>query len=218
MVCNKIFRSEAAWDSHERSKKHLKEVERLQRQMLKEDEVFGLAGQEEDEGLHVDEDDSPHFEVERALEPPRSPSPPSVKSPGEVPETSENTSELSTRNASPESGESKENKRNKKGSGAKKRTLEPMSKTERRAMRRNQQIDSNIEEPEPNGVGEDRSGEADDASAQTQEPSKRDKRRAKQAKKAEVSSTTSTEVYFPSYTIFRQLMKFQFQVSLQHLR
>lgn len=28
VACNKVFRSEAAWSSHERSRKHLKEVER----------------------------------------------------------------------------------------------------------------------------------------------------------------------------------------------
>jgi len=28
VVCNKTFRSEAAWNSHERSRKHLKEVEK----------------------------------------------------------------------------------------------------------------------------------------------------------------------------------------------
>jgi DnaJ family protein A protein 5 len=33
VVCGKAFRSEAAWDSHERSKKHLKEVERLKLEM-----------------------------------------------------------------------------------------------------------------------------------------------------------------------------------------
>jgi DnaJ family protein A protein 5 len=42
VVCGKSFRSEAAWDSHERSKKHLKEVERLKMEMLEEEEELGL--------------------------------------------------------------------------------------------------------------------------------------------------------------------------------
>ncbi|OJT13882.1 DnaJ subfamily C member 21 -like protein [Trametes pubescens] len=42
VACGKSFRSEAAWDSHERSKKHLKAVEALKLQMEEEDEVFGL--------------------------------------------------------------------------------------------------------------------------------------------------------------------------------
>jgi DnaJ homolog subfamily A member 5 len=41
-VCNKTFRSEAAWDSHERSKKHIKEVERLKREMQDEEDELGL--------------------------------------------------------------------------------------------------------------------------------------------------------------------------------
>ncbi|KAI0654687.1 hypothetical protein C8Q70DRAFT_1026436 [Cubamyces menziesii] len=42
VACGKSFRSEAAWDSHERSKKHLKAVEMLKRQMEEENEEFGL--------------------------------------------------------------------------------------------------------------------------------------------------------------------------------
>ncbi|KAJ7178634.1 hypothetical protein C8R43DRAFT_1118001 [Mycena crocata] len=49
VVCGKSFWSEAAWDSHERSKKHLKEVERLKREMLQENEQFGLAAEENGE-------------------------------------------------------------------------------------------------------------------------------------------------------------------------
>jgi DnaJ family protein A protein 5 len=46
VVCGKSFRSEAAWDSHERSKKHLKEVERLKMEMLEEEEELGLGDAE----------------------------------------------------------------------------------------------------------------------------------------------------------------------------
>jgi DnaJ family protein A protein 5 len=49
VACRKSFRSEAAWDSHERSKKHMKEVERLRREMLEQDEDLGLNGEEEEE-------------------------------------------------------------------------------------------------------------------------------------------------------------------------
>ncbi|CCA71097.1 related to dnaJ-like proteins [Serendipita indica DSM 11827] len=50
VACGKAFRSEAAWTSHERSKKHLKEVERLQRQMLKEHRELSLDPNEDDVG------------------------------------------------------------------------------------------------------------------------------------------------------------------------
>ena len=48
VACRKSFRSEAAWDSHERSKKHMKEVERLRNEMLEQNEEFGLDGEEEE--------------------------------------------------------------------------------------------------------------------------------------------------------------------------
>src|SRR5579863_6260682 len=42
VACNKTFRSEAAWSSHERSKKHLRAVEQLKREMQDEELVFDL--------------------------------------------------------------------------------------------------------------------------------------------------------------------------------
>ncbi|KAF8581085.1 DnaJ-domain-containing protein [Ramaria rubella] len=42
VACVRSFRSEAAWESHERSRKHLKEVERLQREMLEENETLDI--------------------------------------------------------------------------------------------------------------------------------------------------------------------------------
>jgi DnaJ homolog subfamily A member 5 len=45
VACAKSFKSEAAWDSHERSKKHLKQVETLRRE-LQEDEELSLAAEE----------------------------------------------------------------------------------------------------------------------------------------------------------------------------
>jgi len=38
VACKKTFRSDAAWNSHERSKKHIKEVEKLKKEMEQEDE------------------------------------------------------------------------------------------------------------------------------------------------------------------------------------
>ncbi|CAE6364284.1 unnamed protein product [Rhizoctonia solani] len=42
VVCDKSFQSEAGWLSHERSKKHMKEVEKLKRQMQEENIELGL--------------------------------------------------------------------------------------------------------------------------------------------------------------------------------
>ena len=61
VACGKSFKSEAAWDSHERSKKHMKEIERLRRVMMEENEELGLSGEgrdDDDERGHVVEADS----------------------------------------------------------------------------------------------------------------------------------------------------------------
>jgi len=42
VACNKTFRSEAAWSSHERSKKHLRAVEQLKREMQDEEVELDL--------------------------------------------------------------------------------------------------------------------------------------------------------------------------------
>ncbi|KAG8881847.1 hypothetical protein FRB98_004092 [Tulasnella sp. 332] len=53
VVCQKTFKSEQAWTNHEQSRKHLKEVQILKRQMRKENEALGLS-----EDL-ADDDDVP---------------------------------------------------------------------------------------------------------------------------------------------------------------
>jgi DnaJ homolog subfamily A member 5 len=52
VACRKTFRSEAAWDSHERSKKHMKEVEILKREMQIDDQDLDLNGENEDEAIY----------------------------------------------------------------------------------------------------------------------------------------------------------------------
>lgn len=78
VACGKSFRSEAAWDSHERSKKHLKAIEQLRREMEVDDEALELQEDEEGEGseaeptLSGEEDDEEYVdagaEVEGAFE------------------------------------------------------------------------------------------------------------------------------------------------------
>lgn len=63
VACGKTFRSEAAWDSHERSKKHMREIERLKREMWQEEEVLRLGPEEgeSDENEEVDRDSDSEF-------------------------------------------------------------------------------------------------------------------------------------------------------------
>jgi len=63
IACNKTFRSEAAWNSHERSKKHLRAVEQLKREMQDEEQELEL-GQSYDELTDADvKDDRSDNEV-----------------------------------------------------------------------------------------------------------------------------------------------------------
>ncbi|KAF8807088.1 DnaJ-domain-containing protein [Phlegmacium glaucopus] len=55
VVCRKNFRSQAAWNSHERSKKHMKEVERLKREMQADDQDLDLDGENEDEVIYTND-------------------------------------------------------------------------------------------------------------------------------------------------------------------
>ncbi|KAH9838779.1 uncharacterized protein C8Q71DRAFT_752827 [Rhodofomes roseus] len=73
VACGKSFRSEAAWDSHERSRKHLKAVDELKRHMKEEGEELGLDGdgeEQNDESLGNAGEDEGTIE-----EPPETPAP-----------------------------------------------------------------------------------------------------------------------------------------------
>ncbi|KAG9121798.1 hypothetical protein FRC07_002100 [Ceratobasidium sp. 392] len=59
VVCGKFFRSEAAWSSHERSKKHMKEVERLKRQMQAENVELGLDAEAQNGEVKSEEPPTP---------------------------------------------------------------------------------------------------------------------------------------------------------------
>ncbi|KAJ6577242.1 hypothetical protein B0H19DRAFT_1019574 [Mycena capillaripes] len=160
VVCGKSFWSEAAWDSHERSKKHLKEVDRLKKAMLEDDEEFGLAAEEEGEDAIPDVPRTPTpplEDVAAATEPVRKSSPP-------PPLDEEQGGETITR---PNGKKEKA----KKGAGVQ---SEPLTKTEKKARNLGdielEARDAPAEELEEPGIAA---------------PTKRDLRKARQAKKAE---------------------------------
>lgn len=49
VACGKTFRTEAAWNSHERSKKHMQAVERLKQEMREEDEFLEVESRDHSE-------------------------------------------------------------------------------------------------------------------------------------------------------------------------
>lgn len=58
IACGKTFRSEASWNSHERSKKHMQAVEQLKREMLDDETTLGLDNIEKPQGEYLPSDSS----------------------------------------------------------------------------------------------------------------------------------------------------------------
>ncbi|KAJ7475665.1 hypothetical protein FB451DRAFT_1397073 [Mycena latifolia] len=175
VVCGKSFWSEAAWDSHERSKKHLKEVERLKKEMLEDDAEFGLAAEQEAEA----DDTIPDVPGS----PTESQEDPSVSlAPGE--EITINSAPRREPSPPPLSDEER-NDATARPSGKKKKVKktdnmlsEPLTKTER--MARNL-ADAEVERPDAEGD-------------QPPAPTKRDLRKARQAKKAETGEAPGKQL------------------------
>ncbi|CAL1715733.1 unnamed protein product [Somion occarium] len=197
VACGKIFRSEAAWDSHERSRKHLQAVERLKREMLEENDALGLDSLKGDES--AEEDEEPTIgEQEGKIDldgPPSSPAPPPLESRMTV------SPDL---DAQPEDAEGEElssrSKHKKKAGKPKSRgpSPSPPRRTERRARGRRNDLDVGL--PDDGLVSESVSRQSpgleaevvptatvatidgsDHDQAVKPELSKREKRRAKEA-------------------------------------
>lgn len=137
VACRKIFRSEAAWDSHERSKKHMKEVERLKREMLEDEEELGL-----DRGPEYEPEEPPESPTEEIniMDTPRSPllATETDSNVQAIPEVTPDPPPSETAEDDGEQPLNKEKKRKKKSS---KTLQEPLTRTERKAMKKRQPPD-----------------------------------------------------------------------------
>ncbi|KAG6896561.1 hypothetical protein C0992_007454 [Termitomyces sp. T32_za158] len=201
VACRKTFRSEAAWDSHERSKKHLREVELLRQQMLDENQHldFGEAPDEDGDIPSETEDNN----LSRGS-PTSSPSPTSLH----IAPTNQDTSESLEPDTAAELGGEEEEQAPRKQNKKKKKELktpinptEPLTKTERRAMKlarseahTPEELSRDTEDDPP--LDGDTEGGAQDVTGSrlSTEPSKRDKRRARQAKKAEAGEGPHSQI------------------------
>ncbi|THG99749.1 hypothetical protein EW026_g2672 [Hermanssonia centrifuga] len=198
VACGKSFRSEAAWDSHERSKKHMQAVERLKQEMLAEDEELALGLEQaelEDAEAEVFEDAR---EEEPAVPDGQSEAPPPTNIDGEkedIPEEDE-----------PQPKPSKKKKARKSRAPS----PEPLSKTERKGKMRQQlssEVAGDIDEAlraagetsvAGSPVGSTTPLESGGNVADKPELSKREKRRAREAaKKAKEEHTPPTKIGTP---------------------
>lgn len=204
VACGKTFRSEAAWDSHERSKKHMQAVERLKREMLEEDEELGLETEDID-GAESDEDNEEDSSGV-AEEPTQSLEPESDKIDG----ISEEQEDI--RGLDEEEGEgsvkggpqtkSRKKKKAKKQSRAP--SPEPLTKSARRAQARRapspiSSVPAEPAKPSQNEHTEEpevqSAARVESDAAEKFEISKRDKRRAREAvKKAKEDQDNNTPV------------------------
>ena len=189
VACGKVFRSEAAWDSHERSKKHMKEVERLRREM-EEDEDLAKATADLEESVPLEDisriDSPSKFKSSYVANDPQPASPPLPS----TPPLSSPTGDEHEFSASETTIKANANV---------KILAEPLSRTEKKALKLgrlatvNDIIDNSIA---VGTEGEEESGAGNNAPAHVSELSKRDKRRARQAKKA------TTEPGVRTYDLF----------------
>ena len=198
VACGKTFRSEAAWDSHERSKKHMQAVEKLKRQMLEEDGDLGL---EDDVGEVSDAEQEEHDT--------QVPIDPDMKVDALLP--SPDTALQPPPDASVEDPPNQQRSRSKKKKAKPRSRVpspSPLSKSERRAKNRQEIAGVDILPSNDGGVSPSPSDPKDAMSegpippsagfddCDTQPPqnemSKRDKRRARDAaKKAQVDLATN---------------------------
>ncbi|KAK0480286.1 DnaJ domain-containing protein [Armillaria novae-zelandiae] len=172
VVCGKSFRSEAAWDSHERSKKHLKEVERLRREMQEEDVELGLDAPEPDS--------YPELPRLQSLTP-------------DIPTINEDPTAV----ASASDGELEEQqlnigKRKKQKNKTRRPPSELLTKTEKIGRRI---IDPSIPELQEQPSDQAQTVYSDETrpSVEAVEMTKREKRRAKQSKKAEAQKNAESQ-------------------------
>lgn len=185
VACRKTFRSEAAWDSHERSKKHMREVELLKQVMRDESRELELDEDAGDATPRVSDassgEEGASDQPTRSLSPSRTDQPPEAAAHG-----ASDSESVPPREDSGEEGEHVVRKQKKKKKPGHVASYEPLTKTEKKVATRGDMDISQSPLPAPGSIlnGE---GDAEEEHKDVSGPpelSKREKRRAKQANKA----------------------------------
>ncbi|KAI8969849.1 DnaJ domain-containing protein [Trametes punicea] len=185
VACGKSFRSEAAWDSHERSRKHLRAVEALKRQM-----------EEENEELELQVEDAASEVAAKSEAPPESTSDIDEDSAGLAPQEPDRVADLRAANDTielnvDESEEDRTVTTPKSGQKTSKSDKQPrvpspdvVPKTQRRLRKRDATVSDPIHSLDSrHSNGETSPTDGDIGSFDRQESSKREKRRAREAAK-----------------------------------
>ena len=184
VACRKTFRSEAAWDSHERSKKHMKEVERLKREMQADNQDLDLNGENEDKSIYTNDQFARHSSSSiNPVAEDSSSVPPLLHQ-----SVKDSDSSVKVPNAGGVSDTGEESLRISEKSG----------KQFRKRIRK-QTSDLLLSVPETGITKASNEGDlhlvSSAESPASQEMSKRDKRRARQAKKAELEANNNLSVW-----------------------
>lgn len=221
VACGKRFRSEAAWDSHERSKKHMRAVDALRQQMREDEEELGLGGEEKlglsgeaeaeavaaEEGEDADSGGEGSVRDGQEEELPRSSSPP-----GDQPED-EHATQPSTVEPEDDEGVVDEPRRKRKQGKKKSRAASPdvVPKSRGRTGRKDvvdgdeepqaQQSIANGKPAEPAADDAERPPDAGVGSPGPAQPemSKREKRRAREAAKQAKGETVGAKLVGPLF-------------------
>lgn len=227
VACGKTFRSEAAWDSHERSKKHMQAVERLKREMVEDNEELGLGGaRDEDDGDEEEEGSGPEEfvnapdEVVPPLEAEEDPKEPSLAKDAHATDGEDGTEE----DMLPKSKKKKVKKQARLPSPP---APELPSKSQRKARARRpvspddlgESVDAlRLSTPADEEETVHADGTNTPAEADKPEISKRDKRRAREAaKKAKEEQEASAPQVRP-YSSHQEAAIAHIVVGLQHLQ
>lgn len=201
VACRKTFHSEPAWNSHERSKKHMKEVERLQREMEAEDETLNLEESTDNAVIDPSEesDNKPRVENESNDENDFHSLPESRDSSPEL-DSSQNTSAKSPKMSANSTKDRKSTPSEFVGED------DELPSRRRRARRRNS-LDR-PEGPDPVSPSETQDQKTNEAVV-LPELSKKEKRRAKQqAKQSEASTTDSSLVLWLALEFRKKITNF----------